>query len=150
MKVGVTASSHKITVEQEDALRKLLGEINEKNPIMEAHHGDCIVGDALFDRVVRELFPKVPMHIHPCDIDDKRAYCKVRPGLDVLYPVKKPLVRNIDIIKGVDKMIGMPYNNGPWSQRGGTWYTIRHAKGARDLFVIFPAGNIDPYECIDF
>lgn len=105
------------------------------------HHGDCIGADAYFHEVVRAVDPAIKIESHPCDLVKFRAYC----AADVVHRPKRPLVRNLDIIKGVDYVIATPRELKPVFC-SGTWYTIKRVRerGIR-LFLILPdIGNWRP------
>lgn len=85
-------------------------------------HGDCLGADAEAHHLA--LNAGIPIHIRPCTLRDQRAFCT---GATHLWPVKKPLPRNRDIVRQCDVLIGAP--SGTVEElRSGTWSTIRFAR----------------------
>ena len=85
----------------------------------------------------------VTVHIRPCDYPNMRAHCE---GASHAYPVTSAFARNRAIVEGCDVLIAAP----PTAHelpRGGTWYTIRHArKRNRKAVIIAPDGRLNT-EC---
>jgi hypothetical protein len=132
MIIGFTGTQKGMTEKQKKSVLELLLNFSPK----EVHHGDCIGADFDFDKSARII--KAEIHIHPPDIDKKRAFCKP----DKLYPKKPFLMRNQDIVNKSDMLFATP-NNFKELQRSGTWSTIRKArKKGITIYIIYPNGNI--------
>jgi hypothetical protein len=120
----------------------LLGLLVELRPC-EARHGDCVGSDAEMHMLCVGL--RVPVVIHPPDVDVHRAFCfSLSKGL-MVKEVREPkpyLVRDYDITVESDYLIATP--KGPKTQRSGTWATVGYA---RDLgvpvFLLYPDGRVD-------
>ena len=102
---------------------------------VEFHHGDCIGADEEAHKLARAL--RFRIISHPSDIDDRRAFCRVRNPRE-----PKPfLERNQDIVDETAFLIGAP--DGPEKRRSGTWSTIRYArKKGRVIYVAYPDGKM--------
>lgn len=106
------------------------------------HHGDCIGADAEADGIVRRASGLYGVVMHPCDVEEKRAHCAPRYPHDVVREVKKPLVRDDDIVTESAMLIGASKTEGP-VLRSGTWATIRRGIDAgKPVCVIYPSGAL--------
>lgn len=116
-----------------------------------AHHGDCVGADAQFDAIVRTTERLRGVVMHPCNLEEWRAYCKPREPYDVVRDPKHPLARNNDIVNESTEIIATPketseeigkhggIEKGP--PRSGTWYTIRAAQEAmKRVSIVLPNG----------
>jgi hypothetical protein len=82
------------------------------------------------------------MSIYPCDIEDKRAFCRADPAQDIVHLPRPPLARNDDIVTAAAVMLATPKGMRE-ELRSGTWATIRRARAARKpLAVVFPSGAV--------
>lgn len=134
MKLGFTGTQHGMTYAQRGAVGRA---ILERMPVAEFHHGDCIGADAEVHDFA--LMAGASIHIHPCDITDKRAW-KIA-GADWVGVVKPPLARNRDIVRACDLLIAAP-RMFIEELRSGTWSTIRFARKARvPLLIVWPDGT---------
>lgn len=139
IQIGFTGTQKGMTFEQRLSVKGLL---QDREFI--AHHGDCVGADETFDELCRLEKGCRSIHIHPCNLTTKRAYCDVRPGIDHLYAVKPPLQRNKDIVAQVDLLIATPGEETP-QRRSGTWATIRYAQnsGLRfSIHIVMPSGIV--------
>lgn len=101
----------------------------------EAHHGDCIGGDADFHAIIWS-FGVVPT-IHPPEDERLRAFCE--PGI-ILEP-KPYLERDRDIVTACNLLIAAP-DNYVFKGKSGTWYTIAYAlKVHRLMIIVYPDGT---------
>lgn len=138
-RIGFTGTQQGLTDKQEVSLIKYLTGLL---PFAEFHHGDCIGADAQAASIVRGLSDGILIVAWPCDIEEKRAYF----DSDVIHDVKKPLVRNHDIVDSVDRLIVCP--KGPKEVRSGTWATYRYSRGAGMTIstIIRPDGKVEAEE----
>jgi hypothetical protein len=136
MIVGFTGTRHPLPDEQHTALCELVTRLNCGWSIVEAHHGDCVGADALFDLCCSNL--GIVRHAHPGP-GKHRAFCPA----DVVHPTRLYMERNRDIVRAADLLIACP--RGPEVRRSGTWATVRHARfyGVPVTF-IWPNGIIEP------
>jgi len=88
----------------------------------EFHHGDCVGADAEAHELVRRMFPKCHIIIHPCDIEAQRAHCSG----DLILPVRPPLARNRNIVNTCAQMFAAPGTKHE-TTRSGTWATVRYS-----------------------
>jgi hypothetical protein len=146
MKIGTSGSRVGTTTEQRIVYTRELVVINATDPITEVHDGNCFGWDneAAF---VAALFGYHRV-VHPCDITEWQM--SLDPDT-VLYnnweirPVKRPLIRNHDIVVESDIMFCVPANpEKPDSLQGkGTWTTIMYAHNmGREYRIISPDGSI--------
>jgi hypothetical protein len=102
------------------------------------HHGDCIGADAEAHDDVRRAGPLV--HIHPCTITDKRAWC----AGDLMSIPLPPLDRNRVMVDDSEALIACP-GSMVEELRSGTWATIRYArKRKKPVHIIWPDGSYIP------
>lgn len=109
--------------------------------INEAHHGDCVGGDAQFHDIVASWHGTDIITIHP-PLDSKLRAFKVG-GL--MLPKRDYLVRNHNMVNvcadEFDVVIATPPSIVE-IRRSGTWATVRYArKMLRNLVLVFPAGT---------
>ena len=136
IRVGFTGTQVGMTGRQLGGLRDILGELTESFGSVVGHHGDCVGSDAQFHILVRRIGGSVVGH--PPLEPRKRAWCVC----DSLWPEKGYLVRNRDIVMGVDRMIAAPKEHVE-VLRSGTWATIRETMRAeKKLYVVWPNGSI--------
>lgn len=122
MKIGFTGTRKGMTTLQIKQLEYILDFYPE---ITELHHGGCIGADKQIHDIVQKDFSNISIHIHPCNITDKRAFC-VQRDKDVIYPEKDPLERNHNIVDACDVLLATPKERNE-VLRSGTWATIRYA-----------------------
>lgn len=134
MKVGFTGSRRGLTEAQRNALRL---ELVSLVGVSEFHHGDCVGADEQAHNLVRILRPFCTIVLHPCDINEMRAFCRA----DKTYAAKKPLDRNMAIVREVDVLIACS-GESTEKRRSGTWATVRYAaKMQRKTILILPDGS---------
>lgn len=135
--IGFTGTQIGMTAAQAEGVWRLLYPL-----VFRGHHGDCIGSDATFDEIARRAPGFRGMSIYPCDIADKRAFCRVDPARDVVHPPRAPLTRNDDIVKVSAAMIGAPKSSRE-ELRSGTWATVRRARAAgKPIAIVFPNGAV--------
>lgn len=136
MHIGFTGTRSGMTEMQEAVLTHIILHLRDHADTF--HHGDCMGADARAAGVVIHL--TAWRHVaHPCDIEMQRAHCMA----DEYRPVKKPLVRNRDIVAESDIIIAMPAQKEEQYRGSGTWATIRYARDAhKPLFIVWPDGSM--------
>jgi len=135
MKQGFTGTRRGMTDHQKWRFGHSIGIIQP----VEFHHGDCIGADSDAHDIVREVCPNCKIVIHPCNLENQRAF---KQG-DVILEPKPPLERNKTIVEVCDGMIATP---GELEEqlRSGTWATIRYArKMMRPMMIMFPKDLLD-------
>ena len=132
MIIGFTGTQVGLTPHQTQMLWTLLA----AEGIEEFHHGDCVGADAQAHAMAVGL--GIPVIIHPCTIEAKRAYCE---GAREVLEAKAPLDRNRDIVDACDGILACP--RGPEEQRSGTWATVRYARNPyKPLTIIYSNGRV--------
>lgn len=109
----------------------------------EFHHGCCVGADneaAVVFHQLRRQHQHQQIVARPSNIrlmTDQNALAFA----DLRHPPKPPLDRNRDIVDCCDILLACP--KGPEEQRGGTWYTVRHARSQGKRIIIFwPDGSV--------
>lgn len=144
MKIGFTGSSKVVTLVQEISLKELLLRWKLQSQVppgfkLKAHHGDCIVADAIFHEICLTL--NIPLIGHPPIDEKKRAFCQ---GFSEIWEPKEYLERNKDIVNEIDILIVAP-DSYEEKLRSGTWSTYRYAKKLHQkIYVIYPNGVVKP------
>jgi hypothetical protein len=134
--IGFTGSSTIITPVQEKMLEREMTEFILEDVFL--HHGDCVIGDALADKIGRKL--GFDIIIHPPLNPRKRAWCNGRNT--TILPEKDYLVRDVDIVKASSVLIACPETKYEVT-RSGTWYTYRQArKRCLPIILIEPDGVV--------
>ncbi len=143
IRVGFTGSSRGMTDAQSARVLELVG-----HRLFYAVHGDCVGGDAEFDRIVRKANGLYGVLVHPSDLVEKRAFVNTRYPHDVVHEPLPPLVRNQNIVDDVvaggpgSFLIAAPKSQTP-TVRSGTWSTVRRAQAARlEIAFCFPNGTL--------
>lgn len=124
MKISFSGSRKGTTTAQLHTFREWLYE----NPIEEFHVG--VSGRADFNAVqlVYGLFEdETILHCHPCIIYEQQCIFPVDFPKAVWYPIRKPLVRNLDMVDATELLFAAPETDEE-KVRSGTWATIRYAK----------------------
>lgn len=135
--VGFTGTQHGMKIVQLRALQQFM--MQHFWEWKDVAHGDCDGADEEFHLLCRELFPDLPIHIFPPEIDTHRAYCK---GAKVVHPPKPFLERNHDIVDSSDFMLAAPLTMRE-VLRSGTWATVRYArKKGRGIAIFLPDGSV--------
>lgn len=138
--LGFTGSQKGMTVQQLSRFRLLIDSFADMFVIKEFHHGCCIGADEQAHNVVVELYPKIIMHIHPGNIEAKKAACE--HSKKVLYPAIDNLIRNKKIVNAANVLIAAPAQNYEIT-RSGTWATIRDAlRDKKQVLIIDTNGGI--------
>ncbi|MDB6036035.1 MAG: hypothetical protein JWM16_6373 [Verrucomicrobiales bacterium] len=131
---GFTGTSEGTTSAQRKAFRSFL----PTSGMTKFRHGDCVHADCDAHVIVRQVLPAVPIHGHPPIKDAKRANCP----FDTMSDPRPYLDRNRDIASECDELLAMP--KGPETPRGGTWYTIRHARSlGKPVTIFWPDGKVE-------
>lgn len=115
-----------MTIQQKNELSWFLKE--NKDDIIEAHHGGCVGSDEQFHAMCLALGIKIIVHpgYSTRNPEDKRFNAAL-DGRYTQMSARPYCSRNRDIIRVCDVLIGTPReteNPG----KGGTWATIRYAK----------------------
>lgn len=121
MIIAFTGSLDGMSARQVLALAHFLS--NAFREISAFHHGDAIGADQQAHKIAVNC--RIPVIIHPCDVEHKRAYCT--EGDPIILGVKPPIVRNHDMVKTSDLIIAGPTTLQA-RLRSGTWSTIRYAR----------------------
>ena len=103
------------------------------------HHGDCIGADAEASHIASNLYGDrgYEIHIHPCTIRNKRAFCSG----NVIYHAIPPLDRNKVIVRVCDALIAAPKDIE--TIRSGTWSTVRFARKLnKPIYIVYPDGKV--------
>lgn len=136
MKVGFTGTRKGMNDHQKDGVRRLLIDLGAT----EGHHGDCEGADEEFHSICVELGIRTVGH--PPMIQTFRAFCEV----DDVFPPRDYLVRNRNIVRNVEQIIGAPKDQvAPHSLRGqGTWSTIKYSRerAKKPTHIVYPGGSI--------
>lgn len=118
MKIGFTGTRQGMSQNQKEQFVLKLFDLD----LTEFHHGDCIGADADAHDIVREFFPDVKIIIHPPERTGSQAF---KQG-DLYHPTKPYIMRDRDIVRDSDYLIGAPLD--VEVIRSGTWTTIRYAR----------------------
>jgi len=128
--LGMTGTRHNITPMQSEWLHKQLARATE------LHHGACVGADAAAHQIARDGGLRIV--VHP-PVDERLMM--PRDEFGTWLPAKPYLDRNRDIVDAVDEMIALP--DGPERSHGGTWYTVRYARGrGKVLRICQPDGAV--------
>lgn len=135
--VGFTGTQRGMTDAQGERVLELL-----HHRSFYAHHGCCIGSDQQFDLIARSCMGLRGFVFHPCDLPLKQFAFRRDILRDAVRPVKKPLVRNWDIVEESGMMVATPGEMVP-QIRSGTWATVRAAlREGKPLAIVFPNGAI--------
>lgn len=127
VKVGFTGTRNGLSYNQKNALYEFFS----TNKVEELHHGDCVGADSDVHQIIRKLYPKIKIVVHPplnpalrafTDGDEQKIACDY-------------LTRNKNIVKNVDILIACP-NSPNEVLRSGTWSTIRYAQDLKKPYQI--------------
>lgn len=142
--VGITGTQRGLSMAQKSQLYRLLRSVYDKyspNGEVWLHHGDCVGVDAEAHEIASKIGYRICLH-PPSNIK-KRACVK---GADRVERPQIYSIRNHDIVRESDYLIGVPYNDYE-IVRSGTWATIRYARQRRVPYtVIYPNGRMDGME----
>jgi hypothetical protein len=138
--LGFTGSQKGMTAQQLSRFRLLIDSFADLFVIKEFHHGCCIGADEQAHNMVVELYPKITMHLHPGNIEFKKAVCE--HSKKVLYLSIDNLLRNKEIVHASSILIATPAQNHEIT-RSGTWATIRDAlRESKQVIIIDTNGGI--------
>ena len=134
--IGFTGSRDGLSVRQYNRLRVAFKRLLPQEPT-EFHHGDCQGADEDIHGLVREMFPRCTIVIHPPDNPARRAFCKG----DVILEPKPYLQRDWDLVNASTYLLAAPKSMTE-ERRSGTWATIRYAR-TKGMFVhiFYPDGT---------
>lgn len=135
MRIGFTGTQFGMSFKQRDRIEQILLTLQPE----EVDHGMCIGSDKHFHELVRKLFTREQCRIngHPCTISSKQ----VAVDCDILWPVRSPLTRNLDIVMSTKMLLATPLT--PETLRSGTWATIRRARQHdRPRILVMPDGEM--------
>jgi len=134
--LGFASTRSGITVDQMDMIYRVI----EEYGVTELHHGDCKGADSLAH--IAALCKRVPVVIHPPNIDDDRAFCT---GCRTIMSPKPYIERDHNIVNACDLLLACPYETGE-ILRSGTWATVRYAKRlGKEVIVALPDGRVLHY-----
>lgn len=140
-RLGMTAPQARQVAAILDHIRYTGRGLTEDGDIEEirGHHGCCEGADLEFGHMCRDRGWLVEGHPGLGDLSDELTSLCI-----VTHPATGHLARNRNIVSVVRAMIGAPPTALPQA-RGGTWYTIKHAREVgRPILVVAPDGTIDP------
>lgn len=136
--VGFTGTSRGMRLKQarriEDVIKSM--GLRHLGPQVTAHVGDCVGADAEFYGMARRHAWRIIGHVpinpnHRAFLD----YTEEMPKLPYLD-------RNRKIVESCQLLIGAPYEMEE-QMRGGTWWTLRHARHrGRAHVIVYPDGSI--------
>ena len=120
--VGFTGTQdlHWVNKERKKKLADALRLLHQKG-YHTFHHGDCVGADELASQMAEII--GFAIHIHPPVNNSKRAFCA-----GFVFPPKKYLARNKDIVEGTELLIALPKDPSKEELRSGTWSTVRYAR----------------------
>jgi hypothetical protein len=141
MRVGFTGTREGMSQLQKDALSVWLS----RHAATEFHHGSAQGADEEAVRVLLDLAPAFDhiktcaIHAHPCDVPHSGSAAAFILSHEK-HKVRKPLVRNQEIVDAADILIAAP--KGPEEVRSGTWAAVRYArKLGRRVLILWPDGT---------
>lgn len=140
IRIGYSGSREGMTKPQMLAVYRYLGHVLLVNdwddPVIEAHHGDCIGGDHEFHVIATVRGCRTIAH--PPVKSARRAWC---PADEIREP-KDYLARDYDIAKETGELIATPKTPEPLP-RSGTWKTIGYAVAlGRPVSIVMPDGTL--------
>ncbi len=134
--VGFTGTQRGTTPWQRTKLAELLRELGATD----FHHGDCVGADAEAHAIAVGLGCRI--HLHPPTDPSKRAFCVMRPNVDVTHRSRAYPDRNQDIVDETVILIATP-GESKEKLRSGTWSTVRKARRRRrPITIILPNGGV--------
>ena len=128
--VGITATRSGLTPAQLNRLSWLLAGGCGWD-VVELRHGDCIGGDAQADAVAQAL--GIRRVGHPPIKDAMRAFCMTEES----RPAEEYHARNRAIVLATCPLVALP-STFKEQKYGGTWGTVRFARGLRRPVLIVP------------
>jgi len=121
MIIAFTGTQNGMSDRQKRTLRGIMNFFSEDTNLIFLH-GDCVGADADAHAIVNEF--AIDIELFPCDIKEKRAWCK---GAKLTHARIPPLKRNDIMAKRCDLLIAAPKSLHE-EIRSGTWATIRYAR----------------------
>ncbi len=144
--VGFTGTRRGMTDEQFGWTMTVLRHLMRLHrvPTLHGHHGDCEGADAEFHELMRHADVDGFVHMHPPIDEEHRAFCDLLED-DVMYPRRKHMQRNKDIVLMSRILIAVPYETDR-QEYGGTWRTYGMAE-SRGLatYLIRPDGSVEKH-----
>lgn len=135
--IGFTGTRHGLTAAQRSEVMFFVALLTGFGDA-EAHHGDCVGGDAEFHDIARRAGARIVVHPGPDDAQAWRAGCV---GDERRAPLSF-MQRNRNIVLASTVMIAAPYEE-TQQPRGGTWRTVEMARSAkRPLALVLPSGVV--------
>lgn len=132
LSVGITATRSGLTWKQVEALVAILVQLNP----YEIRHGDCTGGDADADAIAQAL--GIRRVGHPPVKDALRAFCMTEES----RPAEEYHARNRAIVLATCPLVALP-STYKEQQFGGTWGTVRFARGLRrPVLIVRPDGRV--------
>ena len=137
--VGFTGTRRGMTPQQKVAVEQILRKVKPSWTV----HGDCVGADTDYHNIAETLrkafnYDYFRIRIRPCD-HESRAWSQ---NYDEMCAVKKPLLRNKDIVLDAGLLIAAPLQ-GTEIRRSGTWHTVRFAKSVSlPIAIVWPNGLI--------
>lgn len=124
LRLGVTGTRFGISKEQYVNAQAWLEKPfwNRDYVLTEFHHGDCVGADIQLATMVQTAHPHVKIICHPPVKTELRGYYESH----IERKPKSYFARNRDIVAESDMLIAFPLHED--KSKGGTWYTINHAK----------------------
>lgn len=133
--IGFTGTRHGMTPAQIERVCGVVDYLYSTRGWLIGHHGDCVGADAEFHALMHVRAHRLA--IHPGPIGAMSAGCVG----DERHEPKSHLRRNADIVAAVSFMIAAPPTEEP-QDRGGTWWTIKHAhKKRQPMVIVLPSGK---------
>jgi hypothetical protein len=129
----ITGTRDGMKADQLIALDKLLAELKVKR----INHGDCVGVDAEAHGLAK--VQGIKTYVYPPLKDEFRARCQ-EPSFRALpnsyFARNREMVQDCDVVIAIPKLMQeMP--------KGGTWYTVRHARKLKvPTWIIWPNGEI--------
>lgn len=135
--VGFTGTRDGATEEQLEEVEKILREQYGKMPAGPDffHHGDCVGADYQAAQLAQCTGYKIIGH--PPTNPKSRCYFES----DKETEPKSYLIRNQEIINFSDCLIACPKSHIE-EPTGGTWWTVRHARGKIPVYLVLPTGRL--------
>jgi len=135
--IGFTGTRKGMTLEQREAVHRLLASEHQPDLFSYFHHGDCIGADAQAHLIARSL--KYLIIGHPPKNPSFRANCD---GFHSLRLTEEYRTRNRAIVNECTLLIAAPAGFAE-ERLSGTWTTIRFAvKAGRPVRLIMPDGRM--------
>ncbi len=132
---GFTGTQDGMTIPQRQTVDAILRNCHSDGDVF--HHGDCVGADSEASSIAFDIGYQI--HIHPCTIRDKRAFCT---GHVVYHPLP-PLIRNRVIVDKCERLIAAP--KGAETIRSGTWSTVRYSRATykhKLIHIVYSDGTL--------